>query len=132
MVIGYFIIKFKCQSSRKKTFLFLLSEIINIIILNIFLKKDLLDKCFVLTYFSIVFCFVFRKIRQNAKAENAWKEKPKIVKPENIELQEKVMAQETVSHSGYVPAQLERHLEFMNFNTGKKEFRFCVKSQCLF
>ena len=65
-------------------------------------------------------------------SKNAWDKKPKIVKPENIELQEKVMAQETVSHSGYVPAQLERHLEFMNFNTGKKKFRFSVKSQCLF
>ena len=60
----------------------------------------------------------------HSKAENAWKEKPKIVKPENLELQEKVMAQETVSHSGYVPAQLERHLEFMNFNTGKQNSDF--------
>lgn len=53
----------------------------------------------------------------STSTENAWEKKPKIVKPENIELQEKVMAKETVSHSGYVPAQLERHLEFMNFNT---------------
>ena len=56
----------------------------------------------------------------STSTENAWDKKPKIVKPENIELQEKVMAKETVSHSGYVPAQLERHLEFMNFNTGNQ------------
>ena len=61
--------------------------------------------------------------------ENAWDKKPKIVKPENIELQEKVMAKETVSHSGYVPAQLERHLEFMNFNTGENSDLVHIKFQ---
>ena len=65
----------------------------------------------------------------STSTENAWDKKPKIVKPENIELQEKVMAKETVSHSGYVPAQLERHLEFMNFNTGENSDLVHIKFQ---
>ena len=37
---------------------------------------------------------------------------------ENLELQAKVMATPNATHSSYVPGQLERHLEFMNFNSG--------------
>ena len=39
--------------------------------------------------------------------------------PEDLAKQAKVMAAPNVVHSNYVPSQLERHLEFMHFNSGK-------------
>ena len=54
----------------------------------------------------------------HSSSESPWQQKKVKVSAENLELQAKVMAKEGVCHSGYVPAQLERHLEFMNFNSG--------------
>ena len=48
-----------------------------------------------------------------------WKNSSKQTSASDSELAKQIMARPQVSHSPYVPGQLERHLEFMHFNTGK-------------
>ena len=45
-----------------------------------------------------------------------WK-KPK--QASDSDLAKQIMNSPQVKHSAYVPSQLERHLEFMHFNSGK-------------
>ena len=59
----------------------------------------------------------------NQIQESPWK-KMKPTEDANVMAQkEKIMKAENVSHSKYVPAQLERHLEFMQTNDGRKDFK---------
>ena len=48
-----------------------------------------------------------------------WKNSNKQTSASDSELAKQIMARPQVSHSPYVPGQLERHLEFMHFNAGK-------------
>ena len=48
-----------------------------------------------------------------------WKNSNKQTSASDSELAKQIMARPQVSHSPYVPGQLERHLEFMHFNTSK-------------
>jgi hypothetical protein len=43
---------------------------------------------------------------------------PAVESAESLARQAKIMAADEVTHSSYVPCQLERHLEFMHFNDG--------------
>ena len=55
----------------------------------------------------------------NQIQESPWK-KMKPTEDANVMAQkEKIMKAENVSHSKYVPAQLEKHLEFMQTNDGR-------------
>ena len=47
-----------------------------------------------------------------------WKN-PKQSSSTDSEMSKQIMTQPQVTHSSYVPSQLERHLEFMHFNSGK-------------
>ena len=50
--------------------------------------------------------------------ESPWKKMKPTESPESLAKQAQIMAAEKVEHSNYVPAQLERHLEFMQQNKG--------------
>ena len=54
--------------------------------------------------------------------ESPWKKMKPTESPESLAKQAQIMAAEKVEHSNYVPAQLERHLEFMLQNKGSKFF----------
>ena len=64
-----------------------------------------------------------------------WK-KPKQSSSTDSEISKQIMTQPQVTHSAYVPSQLERHLEFMHFNSGKIvyfcSFLFFILDQSLF
>ena len=59
-----------------------------------------------------------------------WK-KPKQSSSTDSEISKQIMTQPQVTHSAYVPSQLERHLEFMHFNSGKI-VSFIILDQSLF
>ena len=53
-----------------------------------------------------------------------WKKPKQSSSTTDSEISKQIMTQPTVTHSAYVPSQLERHLEFMHFNSGKISFLF--------
>ena len=57
-------------------------------------------------------------VQSSPNMESPWK-KAKPANAEELAKQAKIMAAPNVVHSNYVPSQLERHLEFMHFNSGK-------------
>ena len=57
-------------------------------------------------------------VTNRVQEESPWKKLKPADDPQTLAKQSKVMEAEKVVHSNYVPAQLERHLEFMQFNDG--------------
>ena len=62
-------------------------------------------------------------VSSNQIQESPWKKMKPTEDANLMAQQEKIMKAENVSHSKYVPAQLERHLEFMQTNDGRKDFK---------
>ena len=62
-------------------------------------------------------------VSSNQIQESPWKKMKPTEDANMMAQQEKIMKAENVSHSKYVPAQLERHLEFMQTNDGRKDFK---------
>ena len=54
-----------------------------------------------------------------------WKNS-KQVSTSDSDLAKQIMARSQVTHSPYVPGQLERHLEFMHFNSGRIIHMICI------
>ena len=59
-------------------------------------------------------------VSSNQTQESPWKKMKPTEDANMMAQQEKIMKAENVSHSKYVPAQLERHLEFMQTNDGRR------------
>ena len=59
-------------------------------------------------------------VSSNQIQESPWKKMKPTEDANLMAQQEKIMKAENVSHSKYVPAQLERHLEFMQTNDGRR------------
>ena len=58
-------------------------------------------------------------VSSNQIQESPWKKMKPTEDANLMAQQEKIMKAENVSHSKYVPAQLEKHLEFMQTNDGR-------------